>query len=368
MNDTTGEQTAAGLQAAPATSAPNAAQAAPLPPSSRRAAAQLTAFVALILAVLALGLLALHWHSSRGALKSLRLEVAKRLADAEAVNKESRLIAEQAREASADAQVKLGVLEQRLAESQSQQIALESLYQDLSRNRDESAFAEIEQSLLIASQQLQLAGNVKAALIALQNADTRLQRMDRPQFTPLRKAIARDIDRLQALPYVDVVGVSLRLDNVIAAVDRLPLAMEVRPADTAMPEAPKPMEPSAWNRFWQEAWSELKQLVRVQHMDQPEVPLLAPSQGFFLRENLKLRLLGARLALLSRDQTSYKADLQAAHDWIVKYYDTREKSVGSVLATLRNLQESDINIEMPDISGTLDSLRNLRLARDRGPR
>jgi len=107
--------------------------------------------------------------------------------------------------------------------------------------------------------------------------------------------------------------------------------------------------------------------VRVQHMDRPEVPLLAPDQAFFLRENLKLRLLGARLALLSHDQTSYKADLTAAREWIVKYYDTREKSVGTVLNTLRNLHESDINIEMPDISGTLDTLRTLRMARERPP-
>jgi uroporphyrin-3 C-methyltransferase len=144
--------------------------------------------------------------------------------------------------------------------------------------------------------------------------------------------------------------------------------MEVRPADTAATEAPSDVERSAWNRFWREAWGELKQLVRVQHMDRPEVPLLAPPQAFFLRENLKLRLLGARLALLSRDQASYKADLEAARDWIVKYYDTREKSVGSVLTTLRNLHESDINIEMPDMSATLDALRTLRLARDRPSR
>jgi uroporphyrin-3 C-methyltransferase len=316
MNDTTSEQSAAELHAGPA---PTAAPTAPLPSRSRRGGVQLTAFMALVLAVLALVLLGLEWHTNRSAVKSLRLEVAKRLADAETINKESRLIAEQSREGAADAQVKLGVLEQRLAESQSQQIALESLYQDLSRNRDEWAFAEIEQSLLIASQQLQLAGNVKGALIALQNADARLQRMDRPQLTALRKAIARDIDRLQALPYVDVVGVSLRLDNVIGAVDRLPLAMEVRPADTATSETPSDVERSAWKRFWREAWGELKQLVRVQHMDRAEVPLLAPSQAFFLRENLKMRLLGARLALLSRDQASYKADLEAARDWIVKY-------------------------------------------------
>src|SRR5262249_16641354 len=154
--------------------------------------------------------------------------LARKIAEADAVNKTSKMLADQAREASAEAQVKLGVLEAKLAESQSQQIALEALYQELSRNRDEAALAEIQQSLLVARQQLQLAGNVKAALIALQNADSRLQRMERPQLTPLRKALNRDIERLKALPFVDTVGIAVRIDNVLAVVDTLPLSVEVR--------------------------------------------------------------------------------------------------------------------------------------------
>ena len=354
MNDTTTTQPPAVVENA----------TAPAPTRSSRGWA---GALALLLALVAIGLVGFEWYTNRGNLDALRQEVAKKLADADTLNKESRVVAEQAREASAEAQVKIGVLEARLAESQSQQIALESLYQELSRNRDEWAFADIEQSLLIASQQLQLAGNVKTALIALQNADMRLQRMERPQLTALRKAIARDIERLKALPFVDTVGISVRLDNVIVAVDTLPLAMEVRPPEGAAADAPREAPVGAWRRFWREAWSEVKQLVRVQHMDRPEVPLLAPTQSFFLRENLKLRLLGARLALLSRDQTSYKADLKAAREWIIKYYDTREKSVSNALGTLRNLHESDIGIEMPEIAGTLDALRNLRIARDRPP-
>src|SRR6185436_3748328 len=144
------------------------------------------------IATLALG--AWDWYDARVELRDLKQELAKKLADTDTQNKESRLVAEQVREAVAEAQVKLGVLEARLAESQSQQIALEALYQELSRNRDEWAYAEIEQSVLIANQQLQLAGNVKAALIALQSADARLQRMDRPQLLGLRRAINRDIE------------------------------------------------------------------------------------------------------------------------------------------------------------------------------
>lgn len=319
---------------------------------------------ALILALLALILVAWQWYDSRTAVESIRLEVAKKIAEAEGLNKASRAVADQAREASSEAQTRLAVVESRVAESQSQQIALEALYQELSRNTDEAAFAEIEQSLLIASQQLQLAGNVKAALIALQNADARMQRMERPQLTPLRKALHRDIERLKGLPFVDTVGFSVRLDNVISAVDTLPLAMEVRPP-TPGADAVGAAPVSAWQRLLNEAWIELKQLVRIQNMGREEVPLLAPSQIFFLRENLKLRLLGARLALLARDQASYKADLEAASAWITRYYDTREKSVANALTTLRNLQAGEINIELPDISATVDAVRNLRAVRER---
>jgi uroporphyrin-3 C-methyltransferase len=360
MNDTPSNEPPAAVPAAVAVPTPPPPRAA-----QTHAADRLIAATGFVLALLALLLLAWQWHDSRTTMDALRQELARKIAEADAVNKASKMLADQAREASAEAQVKLGVLEAKLAESQSQQIALEALYQELSRNRDEAALAEVEQSLLHAGQQLQLAGNVKAALIALQSADSRLQRMERPQLTPLRKALNRDIDRLKALPYVDTVGIAVRIDNVISAVDALPLAMDVRPPQSAAAETPQSAPKNAWQRFTREAWNEFKQLVRVQNMDRPDVPLLTPRQTFFLRENLKLRLLGARLALLSRDQKSFKDDLRAASEWISKYYDTREKVVQNTLSSLRNLHESDINIEMPDISATLDAVRNVRLTRER---
>lgn len=323
---------------------------------------------ALLLALAAVAGMAWQWFDQRAQFETLRQELAKKIAETDLQNKESRLVSEQVREATKEAQIKIGVLESKLAESQNQQIALESLYQDLSRNRDEWAYAEIEQSLLIASQQLQLAGNVRAALIALQNADARLQRMERPQLTPLRKAISRDVERLKAVPHVDVIGLSARLDALISAVDGLPLSMEVRPVQQAAAQTAGSPEGGAWMRFWREAWSDAKQLVRVEHMEQPSVPLLAPTQTFFLRENLKLRLIGARLALLTRDQASYKADLNAARVWLSRYYDTGNKAVASSAATLSTLYDSPISIELPDLSATLDALRNYRQSRERGNR
>ena len=332
--------------------------------TSRLAPALSAAFPALVVAVLAAAAFAWQWQDYRGEMGALRREVAKKLSEADTQSKESRILSEQVRAAVADAQVKLGVLESRLAESQSQQIALESLYQELSRNRDEWGYSEIEQSLFMASQQLQLAGNVKTALIALQSADARLQRMNRPQLTALRKAINRDIEQLKAAPHVDTVAISVRLDGIVTQVDRLPLAMEMRPPQDA-PAAPDPDPGNAWTRFWREAWVELKQLVRVQQMDRPEVPLLTPAQSYFLRENLKLRLIGARLALLARDAPSYKADLKAARDWLTRYYDIGNNNVAHAQAVLKSLHEAEVSIETPDIAGTLEAMRGLRLARER---
>jgi uroporphyrin-III C-methyltransferase len=334
----------------------------------RAALPTLIAPLALALAVAVLLALAWHWTATRSATEGLRQELARRLAVAEALNKETRAIAEQSREASTEAQVRLGVLETRFAETQSQQIALEALYQELSRGRDDWALAEIEQSLLVASQYLQLAGNVKAALIALQNADARLQRLQQPQLVPLRKALHNDIDRLKTLPFVDVFGIGVKLDNLIAAVETLPLATEVRPEDDARSEREPPSAGDGWRRLLHEAWAELRQLVRVQRIDQPTVPLITPGQSYFLRENLKLRLLGARLALLARDQASYRTDLSAAREWLARYFDTTSRPVAGALATLRTLHESEIDIDVPDMSATLEALRTLRAARERAAR
>ena len=177
---------------------------------------------------LAAGLATLFWLDARGRIGATQEELARRLRDIEADAREARSIARQSQEAVRDAHVKVAQLEARLAESQSQQLALEALYQELSRNRDEWQLAEIEQVLAIASQQLQLAGNVRAALLALQLAEARLAKSDRPQFLPVRRALARDIERLKALPVLDVAGMSARIDGMVAAVDSLPLAFDER--------------------------------------------------------------------------------------------------------------------------------------------
>jgi uroporphyrin-3 C-methyltransferase len=319
----------------------------------------------LIAIALAVALATLFWVDARSRIGATQEELARRLRDIEANAGEARSIARQSHEAVREAHVKVAQLEARLAESQSQQLALEALYQELSRNRDEWQLAEIEQVLAIASQQLQLAGNVRAALLALQLAEARLAKADRPQFVPLRRALARDIERLKALPVLDLPGMSARIDSLVAAVDGLPLAFEER--SIASKEPPAPGERGFWSRLGSEVWSELKQLVIVRQVGSSEPPLLPPPQAYFLRENLRLRLLNARLSLLTRDEAGYREDLRAAEAWIRRYFDTRGKQAADALAQLKQLSATSISFEMPAISESLEAVRGFKSRRNRTP-
>lgn len=321
--------------------------------------------LALIAVLLATALAALFWFDARTRIAATEEQLARRLRDIESDAREARSVARQSQESLREAQARVAQLEARLAESQSQQLALEALYQELSRNRDEWQLAEIEQILAIASQQLQLAGNVRAALLALQLAEQRLARADRPQFLPIRRALARDIERLKAAPAVDLPGMSMRLDSVIGAIDSLPLAYDERsePAERAKP----PAQPDAGflARLGGEVWRELSRLIVVRRIGANEPPLLPPSQAYYARENLRLRLLNARASLLVRDEAGYREDLRAASAWIQRYFDPRSRRTADALAQLKQLSAASISFEMPTISESLDAVRGYKSRRER---
>lgn len=345
------------------------------------------------IAILALAvLLALQTWSSHSRFNKLREDVARTLQKDNAANAETAQLVRDTQDTAKELQVKVGVLESRQAESASQQAALEQMYQDVSKNRDEWALSEIEQVLSTASQQLQLAGNVQGALIALQNADRSLSRSDKPQFITIRRAIARDIDRLKALPSVDQAGIALRLDNVISQIDTLPLLSDEKPAEPSAPtrvnppaRAKAPAGPAAaraagsaaaapevpemtlfqrvvttWRNWSHEMWDDMRQLIRVRTVDTPEALMLSPSESYFVRENLKLRLLNARLALLSRNEGTFRDDINSAQQTLVKYFDTKARSTVAVQGLLRQVQANNVSIDVPDLSESLNAVRNYK--------
>jgi len=319
--------------------------------------------------VLALLLAATAWWQSHDAAVEIRQAIGSRLAESANTQQAEAIRLEQLQRDSRDLQNRLSQLESRLAEFQTQRIAIEEMYRDLARAPDDWLLAEIEQTLNIASRELTLAGNVRGALIALQAADARLARADKLQVTGLRRALTTDMDRLKGLPLVDLQGVSLKLDTLMTLSATLPLAVaDSMAANANRDEEPPPPDGNLLARAGRDLWFELRQLIRIRDMENGDVALLSPQQSYFVRENLKLRLLAARTSLIARDEVNYKEDLKLAQEMLARYFDGKAKVNVNALATLRQLSESPVSIATPDVTASLNAIRTARAARDRPAR
>ena len=330
------------------------------PPRDRVARA--LAIVA-IAAAIAVGWLAVQ---ARVGVSSVRASAGGRLAELGAESERARADLAQTQAALREAQARIGALESRVADTQEQRAALEEMYRDLARSADDRVLSDVEQMLVLASQQLQLAGNVRAALAALQAADQRLARADKLAATPLRRAIAADMERLKAVPQVDTVGIAVKIDGLIDQVDTLPLVISEN--------LPPPRPPSRWRasddrnelaRAARDFWEEMKGLVRIRDMESADVALLSPAQSYFLRENLKLRLLSARVALLARDEPSFREDMRATQAWVARYFDPHAKPTTVALTTIRQLADTPVSIALPDINASLAAVRAARAPREK---
>ncbi|WP_310446848.1 uroporphyrinogen-III C-methyltransferase [Thiobacillus sp.] len=312
---------------------------------------QAVPLVALLIASLALAAAAWSWSDSRERIRDLKTELGRRLAESGKEVSETRLLARNADDAMRQVSEKVARIDSQMVTSQQQQLALETLYKELAQGRDQWALAEIEQVLLTAAQQLQLAGNVKAAIIALEGADTRLQRLDKPQFTALRRAIATDLATLRAVPSLDEVGASVRIEALVARISNWPLA-SAQASETAPVARAQKQNVS----LGQELWGELTRIVQIRRVDRNEAVLLPPDQAYFLRENLRLRLLSARLALQSQDQVAFRADLNAVADTLNRYFNTRDDGVVAALKEIKRLSSLQIANKLPGIDASLAAL------------
>ena len=329
--------------------------------SSTRSAWKMSWF---FIALAALLLSGWQWWETRQKLNDMQQEVTRRLTEAEVGSKEERGVQKELRAQIETLQAKLGTVEGKLTEFQGQSDMLQSLSQDVARSREEATLLEVEQAITLASQQLQLAGNVPVAILALQTADARLARLERPQYLPLRKALTKDLVRLKAQPFADIPGISLNLEQVVISIDQLPLASYGRPVEKAENTQVGAMLPW-WQRGASEIWQAFKGLVRIQRFDRAEPALLAPGQEFFLRENLKLRLLNTRLALLSRDQVTYRSEVKLAQEWLARYFLQEDKAVQSILATLQQMQAVPLNVELPNLNDSHAALRGLSQGKEK---
>jgi uroporphyrin-3 C-methyltransferase len=325
----------------------------------------------LVLALVAVGALWMAWQTSQRT-QALEQELVRRQQDSQTLATEARVLARQAQDVSRDAAAKVALLESRVAENTLQRSQLEELLQALTRSRDENMLADIEAAVRVAVQQSAITGSTEPLVAALRQADERLARNSQPRLERVRRAVVQDLDRVRAVAVSDISTLVIKLDEAVRVADELPLLSQPdkrrgphvdaqargAPAVPSAASAAATAAAGGWRAELAARWDllvtrvveEAKSLVRVTRIDQPEAMLIAPEQAYFLRENLKLRLLNARLALMARQFDAAQADLRWAQGAIERYFNRGSKRTQIAADLLRQVaqQSRGAGVARPD--------------------
>jgi uroporphyrin-3 C-methyltransferase len=329
-----------------------------------------------IVAVLSIASLAFAWNAGQRE-ASLEQELVRRQQESAGQATEARMLAKQAQEGVAEATAKVALLDARVAEVAVQRSQLEDLIQSLSRSRDENILVDVEAAIRVALQQSAITGSAEPLVSTLKQSGERLARYNQPRLEGVRRAIARDLDRTKATSVADISSLGIKLDEAIRMVDELPLLASAEPRKDAGKDVGKPAPSAksasaaasesassswtskagqAWSDFGNRVWGEVRSLIRVTRIDNPDAMLVAPEQSFFLRENLKLRLLNARLALLSRQFDTAQSDLQAAQQALDRYFEKNSKRTLLASELIRQVAAQARQVGVPRPDDTLAAL------------
>lgn len=228
---------------------------------------------------------------------------------------------------------------------------IQHAYRELLQGRVNWLVDEVEVTLNLAAQQLTLSGNVPVAITALESIEQRLSRFEQAELLPIKKAVSHDLDVLKqnAASYMDISGTALKLDSLEKAVAGLPLlvdsTLQAKPADPA--EVPESAD--FWTRTWNKTVHMLQSMMEIRKLDSNDAMLLTPEQIYFVRANLRLRLLDARLALLQHNSEIYKNNLTAVESTVRQYFDTQSPTTQKWLEELGRLNQQNLSIVSDDV-------------------
>lgn len=343
----------------------------PVKRSEQKSGGKTLAFLSLLVGLGALGLSGYQFYQDRlAAQKQAQTEqvVRQRLFENAKTERDNQIFLNAALQQAKEAQNKANLLESRVIELSRAYSETKGLFENvsqLSKSREAWHLAELEQLITIANQQLQLFGDLRAAVRTLEVVNQRLNNLDKPELIQLRKMVSDALTQLNNTNNLDIVTLSTKIDALIQQVEALPLVTESQlkryvASHSAQSKKEEWINFDFFTELGSEIWGELKSLVQIHQMEDPQLTLLRPDQTFFVRENLKLRLLSARIALLQRQEKIYTNDLQLATVYVNKYYDLKQAKTKEVANQINGLKQVKFNTILPDLSNAVLAIRTLR--------
>ncbi|WP_240208625.1 uroporphyrinogen-III C-methyltransferase [Alcaligenes ammonioxydans] len=281
---------------------------------------------------------------------------------------------------------KLEQLEKSFKDSTEQFHDLSQAFQTMTDSGSELVLLnDIDHLATIAQQQLMLGGNVANAIVSLEAAQAQLARANRVGLASLQQTLNGDLERLRAAATVDVASLSRQLDTLSRYVSEAPLlvpddvaggahtqALDLS-SDAVAPAPELPADAPWWERGWNtvEQWGssawrslshDLGQFVSIRRVDDAAALLMSPDQAARLRENLRLRVMAAQLAMMMNQSAVWQTELNAVATALEKRFDTQSVQVQQALRLTRQLQDTRIGARLPTVNNTLAAIESLRQA------
>lgn len=319
------------------------------------------AVCALVLAALGLGTSGFLFVQGQNVLKNQELAFNQKIDKAALGESENAALLKDNLNRQAAIQSELDRLDGNVKANGEQILEMQKSYRELTKGRADWLVDETETILNLAAQQLVLTGNIQTAVGVLEHIDSRLSRFNQAELLPIKQAVSSDLAELKNRPYVDISGTALRLDRLETAVSGLPLMLDgvLKPGVQVKNEA---ASASWWQNVWEKSLGTLKGLVEIRRLENNDAMLISPEQAYFVRENLRLRLLDARTALMQRNSEVYQGDLNNAEAAVRQYFDAKSPATQSWLKELAELKELDVRMTADD--GLKASLNAVRAYRD----
>ncbi|EAM7071486.1 uroporphyrinogen-III C-methyltransferase [Salmonella enterica] len=196
--------------------------------------------------------------------------------------------------------------------------------------------------------------DVTTAAALLKSADASLADMNDPSLITARRAITDDIASLSSVAQIDYDGIILKLNQLSNQIDNLRLAdndTDGSPMDSDSSELSSSL--SEWRVNLQKSWQNfMDSFITIRRRDDTAVPLLAPNQDVYLRENIRSRLLVAAQAVPRHQEETYRQALDNVSTWVRAYYDTDDAATKAFLEEVDKLSQQNITMDLPE---TLES-------------
>ncbi len=221
--------------------------------------------------------------------------------------------------------------------------------------RDDWLLAEAQYLIRLANQQLLMAGDAAAAQGLLGSADSILMALDDVRLHEVRAAVADDLAAVRAIPRLDVEGLYLRLAALVEQADKLVIFQ--------LPERearPQPEQADTWQarlrQGYEAALAKLSDYIIIRRRDEPMQALMDPQWEGLVRQNLRMLLEQAQIALLSGNQLLYQDSLERAQYWVREFFESDEAAARAMSREITALAQTSVAIDLPDISGSVQAL------------